>query len=74
VEGSPGANGGRDVLRAARRKVVHPGDLVAVLNQAVDEMRSDEPGRAGDEYPHRVMIASTKGRWIHSPLTGGDER
>ena len=47
-----------DVLRdveqvapVARREVVEDADIVAALEQRVDQMRPDEPGAAGDEHP-----------------------
>jgi hypothetical protein len=36
----------------ARGHVVDADDLVAIGREAIDEMRSDEAGRAGDEYAH----------------------
>src|SRR5439155_17043308 len=40
-----------DVGRLPRREVVEDGDVVAVVAQPVDEVRTDEPGSAGDEDP-----------------------
>ena len=49
----PAAARGVEVLGAAGREVVDDGDLVALVEQGVDEVRSDEAGTAGDEGAHR---------------------
>ena len=43
---------GFEVLALARGEVVHDDDLVAALDEPVDEVRSDEPGPTGDDRPH----------------------
>jgi hypothetical protein len=33
-------------------KVIGQGDLGATVQQRIDEVRADEPGASGHEYPH----------------------
>jgi hypothetical protein len=42
-----------DVVGAPRDEVVHPDDVVAVGEEAVREMRSEEAGDARDQDSHR---------------------
>ena len=50
----PRARGERavEVLAPARREVVDDADVVAALEQGVDEVRADEAGPAGHERAH----------------------
>src|SRR5690606_34536246 len=48
----PQARVARQVLALARRQVVEHGHLVPLLEEQAHEVRADEAGAAGDEYPH----------------------
>ncbi|GGO27166.1 hypothetical protein GCM10011576_51560 [Micromonospora parathelypteridis] len=50
-----------------RQQRVQRHHLVPLLDEQVDDLRSDEPGRAGDQYPH-----SRHGRAVRMP--GGPVR
>ena len=41
-----------NVVRTSRDEVVHPDHLVAVRKEAIDQMRSQEARRTGDQHPH----------------------
>ena len=43
-----------DVVRMAGDEVVQPDDRVAIGEEAIGEMRAEEPGGAGDEDSHAV--------------------
>ena len=47
--------GGVQVLALAGREVVDRDDLVAALDEPVDEVRPDEPGSTGDDRPHAAV-------------------
>src|SRR5258707_3031846 len=40
-------------------QVIQPGHLIAVGQQPLDEVRPDEPGRAGHEYLHHLPLADS---------------
>ncbi len=50
-----------DVRIAPSRKVVEGGDLVAVADQVIDEVRADEPRPAGDENSHQTGLGFSAG-------------
>ena len=55
----------REAPLAAGREVVDDDDLGAVGEQAVDDVRADEPGAAGDQCFRSCMRASLSWRqWI----------
>ncbi len=47
-----------EVLAPAGGEVVEHAHLVAVVEQALDEVRADEPAAAGDERPHGAHFES----------------
>jgi len=42
----------RDVPPRPSDQIIQADDAVAQVNKTIAKMRSDEPGRAGDEMPH----------------------
>jgi hypothetical protein len=49
-----------EVVERSPREVVDPDDLDALRDQAVTEVRSDEPGRAGDPHLlHHDLLSQT---------------
>ena len=46
-----GADEMRDVALGAGEEIVDADDVVAALQQALAQMRAEEPGPAGHEYP-----------------------
>ena len=59
-----------DVSASAGQQIVHADDLVAVAQETLAEMRSDEPRPAGDDRSQRVPSRTGKScdRPIHSAL------
>ena len=49
-----------EVLRAARREVVEDNDLVAVGEQAIDQVASDEAGAARHDASHGTLLTHTR--------------
>jgi hypothetical protein len=41
-----------DIGAVPRDKIVNPQDFLALVNQAVAKVRSNEPGGTGDDIPH----------------------
>src|SRR5688572_5996264 len=55
------AGGGREVGSAASGKVIDDGDLMAFGDEAINEVRADEAGAAGDEVAAHWVEAVTSG-------------
>ena len=49
----------RDVVRAPGGQVVEHDDVSALPDERIDQMRSDEPGTAGDHDLHPLSVAET---------------
>src|ERR1035437_7631495 len=65
----------------ARRETVHPGDLVALRDQPLNEVRADEARRSGDAYPtHAASLAiidyrgPKRSSWPHGQTPPGASR
>src|SRR5439155_19223752 len=50
----------RQVVERAGGEVVEEGDLVAVGEQLVGQVRADEPGPPGDQHPHRSSLVPSR--------------
>src|SRR5262249_18545509 len=62
-----------NIRQAAGQKIVDGNDRVAVRQQGIAEMRTEEPGASGDQYArsHERVLLLTFGACIEGPVGSG---